>query len=191
MLNRDGWSSEKQELLRLMWDRGDAIEAIAAALGVTVPAVYMARHPFDLPARGRAQGRPARKVKATEELPHKIERVAFTTSRLMEFCRRKELETQIGHPIDEWPLVVFKELIDNPLDACEEAEVAPVINVEVTTSADGAKIVIEDNGPGIPAEAVAGLSITPFAHHRVRHTYRRRAERRAMRSRPPSHGFRG
>jgi hypothetical protein len=54
---------------------------------------------------------------------------------------------QIGHGIDEWPLVIFKELTDNALDACEEAGIAPVINVEVTA----------DNGPGIPADTVAGI----------------------------------
>ena len=31
----------------------------------------------------------------------------------------------------EWPLVVLKELIDNALDASEEAEIAPVISISV------------------------------------------------------------
>jgi hypothetical protein len=31
----------------------------------------------------------------------------------------------------EWPLVMLKELVDNAIDACEEAEIAPVISVTV------------------------------------------------------------
>src|SRR6516165_12442385 len=55
---------------------------------------------------------------------HKLTRVTFTVSRLMEFCSKKELVNQTGHSVWEWPLVLLKELFDNALDACEEAEVA-------------------------------------------------------------------
>jgi hypothetical protein len=61
----------------------------------------------------------------------KLTRVAFRVSRLMEFCSERELQNQTGHAVYEWPLVVAKELIDNGLDACEEAEVAPEIAVIV------------------------------------------------------------
>jgi hypothetical protein len=50
-------------------------------------------------------------------------------------------------------LVILKELVDNALDAAEEASIAPVIRAEV---ADGA-ITITDNGPGIPTETVASV----------------------------------
>jgi Histidine kinase-, DNA gyrase B-, and HSP90-like ATPase len=80
----------------------------------------------------------------------KITRVPFTVSRLMEFCNRRELINQTGHDAFEWPLVVFKELLDNSLDACEEAEIAPVISVTVKRGS----IVIEDNGRGIPATMI-------------------------------------
>ena len=49
----------------------------------------------------------------------------------MEFCTKRELVNQTGHDFVEWPLVVLKELIDNSLDACEEAGIAPVITVQV------------------------------------------------------------
>jgi hypothetical protein len=81
---------------------------------------------------------------------YKIKRVPFTVSRLMEFCTRRELVNQTGHDVHEWPLVVVKELIDNALDACEEAEIAPVISIEI----EGDKITITDNGPGIPARVI-------------------------------------
>jgi hypothetical protein len=81
----------------------------------------------------------------------KLTRVAFRVSRLMEFCTRRELETQTGHPVYEWPLVAAKELIDNALDACEEAEVAPEIAIAVSKAGDKHVIVIEDNAGGLDA----------------------------------------
>ena len=89
-------------------------------------------------------------VKRTQK---KLKRVPFTVSRLMEFCTRRELVNQTGHDVREWPLVILKELIDNALDACEEAEIAPVISVVV----NGQTITIEDNGPGIPARTIDGV----------------------------------
>ena len=86
-----------------------------------------------------------------------LNRTTFTTSRLLEFCSRKELVAQTGHEPDDWPLVIIKELIDNSLDAAEEAGVAPVIHVTVARG----KIRVRDNGPGIPPETVA--SILDFA----------------------------
>ena len=50
----------------------------------------------------------------------RLERVAFKTSRLLDFVGRRELTAQIGHPPEQWPLVILKELVDNALDACEE-----------------------------------------------------------------------
>ena len=71
----------------------------------------------------------AKPNRATSKKTPKITRVAFTVSRLMEFCTLRELQNQTGHSLYEWPLVVEKELIDNALDACEEAEIAPVISI--------------------------------------------------------------
>jgi DNA topoisomerase VI subunit B len=83
----------------------------------------------------------------------KLTRVPFTVSRLMEFCNRRELINQTGHDVSEWPLVICKELIDNALDAAEEAGIAPVISITVKRGS----IVIEDNGPGIPAKTIDGV----------------------------------
>ena len=146
-----------QQLLREMWDRGDKTSAIAEALGCKVGAVNVARARFGLKPRRIVSGRP----KEPDEPAHKIERVAFTTSRLMEFCTEKELVAQTGHESYEWPRVVVKELVDNGIDACEEAGIAPVIKVTITTGKQvGGKptrIVVEDNGPGIPPETIAGI----------------------------------
>jgi hypothetical protein len=84
-----------------------------------------------------------------------LERVAFKTSRLAEFCGQRELTAQTGHPPDQWPLVIVKELVDNALDACEEAAVAPEISVEVSTARS--EIAVADNGPGLPSETIGAV----------------------------------
>jgi DNA topoisomerase VI subunit B len=83
----------------------------------------------------------------------KLTRVAFRVSRLMEFCTKRELQNQTGHSADDWPLVVLKELMDNALDACEEAEIAPVISIAVE---DGS-ITIQDNGGGIETKTIESI----------------------------------
>lgn len=95
--------------------------------------------------------------------PPRLERVTFKTSREMDFFSEKELVTQTGHEITDWPLVIVKELIDNALDACEEADVAPVIHV----TADACGIGVRDNGPGLPDETLKGaLDFTVRASNR-------------------------
>ena len=159
--SRISWTPERRELLREMWDRGDKTSIIAEALGVKPGTVSVARERFGLTPRRDVAGRP----KEPDEPAHKIERVAFTTSRLMEFCTEKDLVAQTGHQSYEWPRVIAKELVDNGIDACEEAEVAPVIKVTIKTgnaksrrrAAKPTRIVVEDNGPGIPPETIAGI----------------------------------
>lgn len=47
-------------------------------------------------------------------------------------------------------LTTVKEAVDNSLDACEEADILPDIDVEIhEMSGDKYRLVIEDNGPGI------------------------------------------
>ena len=91
--------------------------------------------------------------KRKEKQQPKLTRVAFRVSRLMEFCTRRELQNQTGHGVEEWPLVVLKELMDNALDACEEAEVAPVISITVQPGS----IVVEDNGNGIKTSTIKSI----------------------------------
>src|SRR4051812_46737002 len=83
----------------------------------------------------------------------RLERTALVTSRLLDFATRKELTAQIGHEPDAWPAVIVKELIDNAIDACEEADVAPDIAITV----DETGITVADNGPGLPAETIASV----------------------------------
>ena len=59
-------------------------------------------------------------------------------------------------------LTTLKEAVDNSLDACEQQEILPDLEIEVikvgtgsTKNTDLIKIVVEDNGPGIDADDLA------------------------------------
>jgi DNA topoisomerase VI subunit B len=82
-----------------------------------------------------------------------LERTTFRTSRLLDFASEKELVAQTGHQRDAWPVVLLKELVDNAIDAAEEAGTSPVIAVTI----DRTGITVEDNGPGIPADVVEAI----------------------------------
>jgi DNA topoisomerase VI subunit B len=84
---------------------------------------------------------------------HELNRKTFTSSRLAEFASEAELVRQTGHPSNLWAWVIVKEAIDNALDACEEAGIAPLVEVEITDDA----IIIGDYGPGIAPETVAAI----------------------------------
>src|SRR4051812_47306725 len=84
--------------------------------------------------------------------PAKLHRTTFCTSRLLEYLGEDELTKQTGHARDEWHLVFVKELTDNALDACEAADIDPVICV----AADATGISVQDNGPGLPEETLNG-----------------------------------
>jgi DNA topoisomerase VI subunit B len=77
----------------------------------------------------------------------------------MEFCTEKELVAQTGHESHNWSRVIVKELVDNAIDAAEEADIAPVVTVTIKTGKPSkpTQIVIEDNGPGIPPATIAGI----------------------------------
>ena len=81
----------------------------------------------------------------------KLKRLTFEVSRELEFFTEKELQMQIGHGRELWPVALLKELTDNGLDACETANVPPLIEVEIGDNAFG----VRDNGPGLPQETLA------------------------------------
>jgi len=54
-----------------------------------------------------------------------LKRHVFTTSRELEYFSEAELVAQTGYDKKEWwPRVLVKEMVDNALDACEQAGVA-------------------------------------------------------------------
>jgi DNA topoisomerase VI subunit B len=93
------------------------------------------------------------RLQPAEKTTPRLSRETFRTSRLLDFCSRKELIAQTGHEPAEWPLVILKELVDNALDACEEAGVAP----EITITVGQGFIQVGDNGPGLPASTIDGV----------------------------------
>jgi DNA topoisomerase VI subunit B len=82
-------------------------------------------------------------------------REVFHTSRLLEFCSQKELVAQTGHAVEDWPLVIVKELVDNGLDSAEEHDIAPVVAIGISTVTG--EIIVTDNGPGITIATVDGI----------------------------------
>jgi DNA topoisomerase VI subunit B len=80
----------------------------------------------------------------------KLDRATFEISRELEFFSEKELQMQIGHGRELWPVALLKELIDNALDACETANEQPRVEVEIGDNAFS----VRDNGPGLPKETL-------------------------------------
>ena len=92
-------------------------------MATAAPIVEQAKNPVPDDGFLQIAAKPGRKRRAKAKAEPKLTRVAFRVSRLMEFCTKRELQNQTGHSIDQWPLVIFKELMDNSLDACEDAEI--------------------------------------------------------------------
>jgi DNA topoisomerase VI subunit B len=93
-------------------------------------------------------------VSAAKPSRRELERQTFTTSRELEYFTEAELTTQTGYSREHWwPGVVAKELLDNALDACEQAGQAPQIKIDFR----GDSLSLEDNGPGIEPDVVARI----------------------------------
>jgi DNA topoisomerase VI subunit B len=85
----------------------------------------------------------------------KLQRTTFKTSRAAQYVERRALTSMTGQRIGKFADVVTKELIDNALDACEAAGVAPEITLEVEHRDDSSvQITVSDNAGGIPPEIV-------------------------------------
>ena len=88
-------------------------------------------------------------IEMATQTKSELARQVFPSSSELEYFSEAELVTQTGYPKAEWwPGVLVKELLDNALDVCEQAGVAPEIRVA------GDSLTIVDNGPGIPQAVV-------------------------------------
>ena len=87
-----------------------------------------------------------------------LERTIFETSRASEYFDAGELQAQTGQARDRFAAVILKELVDNALDACETAGLAPCITIDVTEAAGALQIAVADNGIGISAETVERIT---------------------------------
>jgi hypothetical protein len=79
-----------------------------------------------------------------------LQRELFETRRQLEYFSVKELSMQIGAPPWKWGVMLLKELVDNPLDACETAEISP--HIAITPRSDG--FTVEDNGRGMSRDLI-------------------------------------
>jgi DNA topoisomerase VI subunit B len=88
-----------------------------------------------------------------------FKREPFKIDRTAEFFTEKELSMQLGQGRAYWPAAVLKELIDNALDAAENAGIAPQVKVIVEDDA----VTVADNGPGLPVEVYRYTALNPHA----------------------------
>ena len=83
----------------------------------------------------------------------------ITTSSTAEYFAKNLQQVGFSSPVKA-VLTTLKEAVDNALDACEEAQIAPFITVEIkrlgaissTRQTELIEITIEDNGPGLKIE---------------------------------------
>jgi DNA topoisomerase-6 subunit B len=71
-------------------------------------------------------------------------------------------------------ITAVKESVDNSLDACEEARILPTIHVELNRQKnDKIEFITQDNGPGIPRDAIEdvfGKFLLGSRFHAIRQT---------------------
>jgi hypothetical protein len=84
----------------------------------------------------------------------KLQRTTFKSARTAEYIEASQLQAVTGQAKSHFATVVVKELVDNALDACEEAGVAPEVAIEASRDGGEMGIVVSDNGSGIPPDTV-------------------------------------
>jgi DNA topoisomerase VI subunit B len=82
-------------------------------------------------------------------------RTAFSFSRELEFATEPELAKRLGCTRALWLRAALKELVDNAIDAAEEAGIDPAIAVTLERDT----LTVADNGPGMPPELVERLCV--------------------------------
>src|SRR5262245_17814523 len=103
-------------------------------------------------ARVRSAWRARRsKRRKAAVMPPAFLRSTFEMSLAAEYLTVRELQAMTGQPQQRFVAVVLKELLDNAIDACETAGVAPVLWVgwQAHPAADLVQLTIADNGLGI------------------------------------------
>ena len=87
-----------------------------------------------------------------------LDRQVFSLSRAAEYFSIRELQTLTGQPRNEFGAVILKELVDNALDAAETAGRDPMVKLDIVTGPNGlTRLVVSDNGEGLPAETLRRL----------------------------------
>ena len=78
----------------------------------------------------------------------------FSSISPAEFFYRNQQMAGFGNP-SQAVYSTIRELVENSIDACEDAHRLPIIDIRITSELpDIVKVIVEDNGTGIPAEHV-------------------------------------
>lgn len=102
----------------------------------------------------------------TAKAAPKLKRTTFQTNRLLEYFTEQQLKMQIARNVEDWPLALTKELIDNALDACESVPIAP----QIVVTLDAGTITVTDNGNGLPKNTLKrstdyAITVSDKAHY--------------------------
>lgn len=84
----------------------------------------------------------------------KLKRTTFEKSRTADYFDVATLQKETGQPRSNFATVAFKEIVDNALDACETAGVAPEIGIDVDEKDETIRLTVSDNGGGLASETV-------------------------------------
>jgi len=122
-----------------------SVEAAPVESAVAVPEMSEVDSPAP-PARAgvAAKAAPARRRETAESIGRRQREISVA-----EFFQKNRHLLGFDNPAKAL-LTATKEAVDNSLDACEEAGILPVIEVEIEEKAeDRFRLAITDNGPGI------------------------------------------
>jgi hypothetical protein len=78
----------------------------------------------------------------------------FSFSRAKEYFDVRELQTMTGQPVERFPDVILKELLDNGADAVESAGRPPSISIRLIPRGRLLFVLVRDNGHGIAPDTV-------------------------------------
>ncbi len=87
----------------------------------------------------------------------RLDRIVAKTKLGTGYFRAPDLERMTGQGRRMFAAVVLKELLDNALDACETAGVAPEVSVVVRENEESYTIEVSDNAGGIPPEMIPDI----------------------------------
>ena len=154
--SRIGWTAERRQLLQEMWDRGDKAPAIAAALGCKVGAVNVARARFGLKPRrdsvraAEGAGRAGAQDRA-RGLHH------FAADGVLHREGAGRADRARGPQMAARHRQGAGRQRHRRLRGSRESRRSSRSRSRPASAAKPTRIVVEDNGPGIPAETIAGI----------------------------------
>src|SRR5215213_1352917 len=100
----------------------------------------------------------------------------FSEPQAAQYFHPDRLEKMTGRKSGDWHRVVVKELMDNALDAAESAGRVPVVGVAMDVDPSLIRLIVQDNGVGIPADVIERMLETSVSSLRIRRSTAPRPE---------------